>query len=51
MATDNGQFIYAFGGAPSCNDKDNNMTCNKQVLSSIVGYYDNTYPNVWAVTA
>ena len=29
MATDNGQFVYAFGGAPSCND-DSNVTCNKQ---------------------
>ena len=50
MATDNGQFVYAFGGAPSCND-DSNATCNKQVLSSIVGYFDNSYPDVWAAAA
>ena len=40
--------MYAFGGAPSCDDSSDANNCNKQVLSSIVGYYDNTYPNVWA---
>ena len=50
MASDNGQFMYAFGGAPSCDDSQANITCNKQVLSTIFGYYDNVYPDVWAAT-
>ena len=51
MVTVNGQFLYAFGGAPSCNNPDDAAFCNKQVLASIVGYYDNTYPDVWAASS
>ena len=51
MATDNGQFVYAFGGARSCIDDDSSAACNRKVLSSIVGYFDNSYPDVWAALA
>jgi hypothetical protein len=50
MASDLGNFMYAFGGAPTCDDSFANDTCSYQVLSSILGFYDNIYPSVWAAS-
>lgn len=47
-ATDDGNFVYAFGGAPTCDDNTPGRSCYKTTLSSIIGFFDNLYPDLWA---
>lgn len=50
MASDDGVFAYAFGGAATCNDNDGNQAdnCYREVLSTILGYHDVPLPNIFA---
>lgn len=56
LATPDGNFLYAFGGASNC-DEDSTDTdqgvCTNQlaVLNTISGFFDNGYPNIWVATA
>jgi N-acetylneuraminic acid mutarotase len=51
MASSDGHVVYAFGGAPSCDDNDPTRVCTQLTLSSVIGFYDNQYPDIWAATA
>ena len=50
LASSDGNVIYAFGGAPTCDDSTTAKICTKLTLSSIIGYYDNQYPSIWAAS-
>lgn len=51
MASSDGHVVYAFGGAPTCDDTDPTRVCTKLTLSTIIGYYDNQYPDIWVGNA